>query len=72
MKAYPISRKTNDEFRHRILFAGMIGECGACHQWWYNPPIVNGKCTVCERTTDQIMKDHGYVFLFEDVNANTR
>ena len=37
--------------------------CGGCHQWGVNPVIENGKCRDCDRTVEQIKKQHGVVFV---------
>ena len=41
----------------------LSGLCGGCHQWGVNPPIKNGRCITCDRTEEQIKKDHGTVRL---------
>jgi len=44
-------------------FIPSLDGCGACHQWGYNPPLKDGKCTICDRTQEDIIKDHGFLKL---------
>jgi hypothetical protein len=44
---------------HEAIRAGTL--CGGCQQWGCDPPMKNGKCSVCDRTEAEIIKAHGRV-----------
>jgi hypothetical protein len=43
--------------------------CGGCQQWGCNPLLANGRCTACDRTPAEIMRDHGILDVVHTVPA---